>query len=214
MTDLYDWDRLGEVPARQGIYAWYYRLSLSASDLRHCQQALGGEQDKSSNRTLVRELLDTSIFQYLAPGNYVAECSGDLMPRYQGNLEFISGITDSYIDKIVANPSILDDIRRTLATLGTFFSAPLYIGMSRNLYNRIASHHRIISSEVAPGPRFDIDFPGDWSPEERSFANEVRTRALGPNRLSVAVKATPDISNPTDIEYLLNRISYPVFGSR
>lgn len=217
MTASFDWESLSQAPAAPGVYAWYLDLALPQADLAAAEAAIVDAHragDKRAARRAARSLLETTISNYFSELPYDAQIWGPLKPAYRGRLEFQTNWDPSFLDALASDPTCLRTLRALLPRLAPAFVAPLYIGMSGNLQARLAQHKYHIGRDVQVGPRVESEFPEGWSEQERSFATEVRARAIPVHRLFVQVETAPETFPPRHIEYLLNRICYPVYGRR
>lgn len=203
---------LETAPLSAGIYAWYFRPQFPRADIDACAQALAAATSRQERRAAVLELLQTTILQYVREAAYDAAVSGDLKPTYQGQLEHVQDIGPSVLDQYAANLTVFDEVRGALERTAIGFMSPLYIGKSSHLRERLLQHKAAILEDVRPGPRVESE---DLQAVDavQAFASEVRRRAIPPSRLLVVTRGV-NSGNEQLVEYLLNRICYPVYGRR
>ena len=155
------------------------------------------------------ELLKDSIFSRFQETSYEVHLKGRLKANYQGHVEHIPTISQSLINRIIESPSTLWSIREILLSAAPNFSSPLYIGMSDTLGTRLRSHKALIERYRT---KIDGDLLGDFEEIEKdhSFAKEVVIRQLHSELLFVCIEQIDD--HFVDIENILNRINFPLFG--
>jgi hypothetical protein len=213
---LYSWPEIDEVPAQAGIYAWYYKHTLTDHDINALTGELAALQAGPSEEAmaLVRRFLETHLFEAFVEEPYEAVIRGPLKPGYEGLLHNIPHISPGLVERIVADPGRLKALKKVLEGAIPEFASPIYIGMSDSLNRRLRWHQRLIAIYKEAGGHPGPDLPA--TPLERSdhsFARQVARRGFNVSRLVVAVRlieAAGDIH--LDAENILNRINYPLCG--
>lgn len=215
------WDQLSEVPEQAGLYAWYYKLNLRKRDILAAKSSLSDIAAADvppavaghNRRGVIRRLLET-LLRAVGETDYWATLSGDLKRSYSGTLQSSIDLSDQYVDQIAQDPDILDSLRSVLPGMSVHFLPPLYIGISGNLRRRILQHRKLMEPHRSMQPRVELHEDSDLTEGERAFALEVRRRRLTTNDLLVVTKVLPDTADPRVVEYLLNRITNPIYGVR
>lgn len=110
---------------------------------------------------------------------------------------------------------------QNLQKLCVAFAPPLYIGISKNLGQRLKAHRRqlldeFFSGEIRDDP--DIGFESD-SEEESSYfakrvAREMRRFGVTPEELYVKCLVAPDARTLRPLEKVVNRMFLPAYGRR
>lgn len=207
----YEWAEIGRVPQVPGVYAWYYRPEITEFDLQGAVAALSGTADIAERRTIVREFLDRTLLQFFHEEPYSATIRGALKPKYEGELVHMQALSDSLVDRVASEPERLHTIKTVVESSAPHFASPLYIGMSERLGERLATHKALITRYRDSG-RAASAFASDESGDS-TFAVQVCKRRIAPNRLFVVTRPIHTAGNRyVDIENLLNRIHYPLFG--
>lgn len=210
--ETFTWARLNEAPEAPGVYAWYVRLFLGEADLRSFEQSVIEQRDRrpSGGRPdlVVSEMLERHFFHPFQETAYKVRLDGPLKPKYRGQLEHEPSSSEQLVERLVENPSRLRQIAGVLNQAAPFFTAPLYIGMAKNLRSRLLKHKSLINDFA--------DHPGSVSSDEGSagFARQVVAREFNPTQLFVVCIPIEGIEQQeqVDLENILNRINFPIFG--
>lgn len=209
-TRALSWSEIDLAPEGPGVYAWYSRLVISKADLddvvgRVAAAKLHSEQSAYEE---VRRALDKFIFGPYRESPYKVSLRGQLKPRFTGEVEHEPPKTDTLVARLVQDPERFRAVAGVLRTAAPWFTAPLYIGMAAGLRSRLKQHKsKIIELR-------DTRISSDASDaSEAGFANQVVARNFDPTNLFVHV-AEMQVENTeyNDIENILNRINYPIFG--
>lgn len=214
-VEFLPWATLGDAPNEPGLYAWYFRPRLAASAVDGLIATIEDEDNVGTEAagTRIRAFLDSQLFTRLRAPPYTASLSGPLRPAYEGQIEMRSAISDSLVQRLAAEPKRLHGIAAALADMAPHFASPLYIGMARRLRDRLGQHKQRILDIVQAQAELGGQGPGeDGGSAEASFAREVVRRGIPYTALWVAVGRLPAASEPVDIENVLNRLNYPLFG--
>ena len=208
----YMWSELANVPATAGVYAWYYRLAITDFDLEKAIADISSLRDADSSGAAhaARELLDERLFRYFREAPYQASVQGPLKPTYHGPLEHAFEVSEGLISRIVENPDRLRNIRDVLKASAPMFASPLYIGMSIDLRARLCRHRALIEKyRIA-----NMNQAPQTKDNDAGFAWQVAQRKIAPDRLFVYTHSTDteDENIALDIENILNRLFYPIFG--
>ena len=210
-TERYEWAEIVNVPNKPGVYAWYYRLELTKLDLEKTIDEIQSNRengDKEQVKKMVQTFLDKRIFQYFQEDPYKVLVRGPLKPYYEGELRHNPSPSDALIDRIIEDPDRLRTIKEVLEASSPELASPLYIGMSKNLGRRLEQHRRLIDKYREN--RLET-YSGES--QDQNFAFQICQRNILPTRLFVAVRIINGPDNRyVDIENILNRIHYPLFG--
>lgn len=207
----YSWLEIDHAPETTGVYAWYSRLQISRADIEAVitsVQAEISQGDDSRAKAVVERALDRFIFGPYRETPYRVELRGQLKPRYGGEVNHEPSRSDSLVDRLVKQPERFRTIANVLASVAPGFTAPLYIGMAVNLRSRLRTHKRRITELRDNGVSPNTDDLSD-----AGFATQVARRGFEPTHLFVMIAEVPvDTTEHNDIENILNRINFPIFG--
>lgn len=212
---IYSWENIHTTPCSCGVYAWYYSLPLRDTDIFKLIENL--KSDSKRAKTLVTEFLQMFLFQPILEEPFNAIIKGPLKPTYEGKLVSLPTITLDLIDRIVADPKRLWTLKNVLDVSVPEFASPIYIGMSKNLNDRLSKHKKLIKHYKDNKDTNEVNMNSDLlkieNNRDQSFAFEVFSRGLSENKLSVAIRLiNVDENEHVDIENILNRIIYPLCG--
>jgi hypothetical protein len=218
-SELLGFDEVHQAPALAGLYAWYYRINLSESDIQRCIQTVEAAPAIDDKRRCLEAFLTTFVFAFCRERPYSLVATGPLKPTYKGSLNHELHLSASMLDKLAANPHGLHDLKATLLKAVPCFASPIYIGLAKNLRERLGVHKRLIeklrNDKFTESFKMEADPPSiDEEPEDHSFAQDaVLMRRLNPTFLYVEVLPMAlDKSQLHPIENILNRINYPLCG--
>lgn len=205
-----NWSEIDLAPETPGVYAWYSRLVISKADIdaivkRVNEAKLSGE---SKAREEVEDALDRFIFSPYRETPYQVALRGQLKPKFSGEVAHEPSRSESLVGRLAANPERFRAISDILRTAAPWFTAPLYIGMAINLRSRLKQHrNKIVELRDLQGSGSIDDFA------EAGFANQVVARSFDPTNLFVHIaEVNVDTGEHNDLENILNRINYPIFG--
>lgn len=213
---LYLWPDIEETPDETGVYAWYYRHTLSDFDINKLVtdlKALAPNSAKDASARVV-DFLQSHLFGIFVEEPYDALLRGPLKPTYQGKLINSPNISKDLVERIMAEPTRLWTLKKVLEEAVPEFASPIYIGMSVRLNVRLRRHKRLIERyKAAAGRPLDEDPVNAQDRNDHSFAREVVRRGFSTNGLVVSVRVI-DASESVhvDAENILNRINYPLCG--
>lgn len=205
------WTEIDQVPETCGVYAWYAKLVISTADINSVIESVTLAKTTSlyDARQVVESALDRFVFNPYREAPYRVQLRGALKPRYGGDVSHEPSKSENLIERLVAEPERLRKVAEVLATAAPGFTAPLYIGMAANLRTRLRTHKRKIT---------ELRDVGQMSPDgtealEAGFANQVVARGFDPTNLFVVVADVDvDTGAHNDLENILNRINFPIFG--
>lgn len=221
--EKFDFSKLHKVPEGPGVYCWYGTKKLTKPDWQ-------------SNYEDFEGYLIDSCHQY-RPGRLKATLESQFGLRWNEDLKEVSTMTTKFdlkqfhLDEELRVDEDVDlkatDTQRLIAEAlnlcEPIFSAPIYIGHSRNLRNRVDQH----KNELSDLEDSHCD-PDDYADSKgKSFAERCFGARFSPTNLSVYVLSLEklcselDISAPSTaelkkiscyIEHLLNRKYRPLLG--
>lgn len=208
-VQTFTWPKLHDAPDGPGVYAWYVRLFLGEADLKSFEAEVGEAKASGADAgAIVEGMLERHFFHPFQENPYFVKLSGALKPRYSGSLAHEPTRSEGLIRRLSEHPERLRPIAQVLGRAAPFFTAPLYIGMAVNLRSRLLQHKKLIT-------QFS-DNPGVVVGEEgmAGFARQVVQRGFNPTHLFVACIPIGNIENDeqVDLENILNRINFPIFG--
>lgn len=206
------WNQIkkGNIPDKPGVYAWYYKYTISKAEILNLESDLAEADTVIAKRKLIEAFFRRVVFEKFDEEPYLAKITGKLKPNYTGSLVQDFTIANSFIDKILEEPKAIYDIRDQLNDFDISFSSPLYIGMAGDLLDRILQHRdAIIDAKSSQAQEYDWGGVAD----DGNFAKRFTSRKLNSTNLYVVFKeieSENSIHNP--MEYILNRINYPLLG--
>lgn len=207
----YSWLEIDQAPETTGVYAWYSRLEISRADIDSIikeVQTNKARGDEAHARITLKRALDQFVFGPYRETPYRVELRGALKPRYEGEVNHEPSRSESLVDRLAQQPERFRMMADILTSVAPGFTAPLYIGMAVNLRVRLRRHKRRIIELRDHGRSPTSDDLAD-----AGFASQVAARGFEPTNLFVMIIEVPaDTSEHNDIENILNRINFPIFG--
>lgn len=204
------WSEIDLAPETPGVYAWYSRLVISKADIEGIVKRINEAKllGEARAREEVEDALDRFIFSPYRETPYQVTLRGQLKPKFSGEVSHEPTRSDSLVGRLSANPERFRAISDILKTAAPWFTAPLYIGMAINLRSRLKQHrNKIVELRDLQG-HGSID-----EVAEAGFANQVVARNFDPTNLFVHIaEVNVDTGEHNDLENILNRINYPIFG--
>lgn len=204
------WSEIELAPETPGIYAWYSRLVISKADIEGIIKnvQIAKEESDAKAQAVVEDALDRFIYSPYRETPYQVSLRGQLKPKFSGELLHEPSKSDSLISRLALNPERFRTIAEVLRSAAPWFTAPLYIGMAINLRSRLKQHrNKIVELRDLQGIA-SID-----EATEAGFANQVFARNFDPSNLFVHIaEVNVDTGEHNDLENILNRINYPIFG--
>jgi hypothetical protein len=206
---ILDWAHLQDAPEAPGVYAWYVRMFLGDADLREFEEQIDAAREQEERpESVVLQMLQRHFFHPFRENAYSVRLSGALKPRYAGELMHEPTQSEDLLRRLAEQPARLRRISDMLGKAAPLFTAPLYIGMASSLRSRLGQHKRLIKQLS--------ESPGALASDEGAsgFARQVVNRGFIPNQLFIAYLPLPDIlgDEQVDLENILNRINFPIFG--
>ena len=204
------WTEIELAPDSPGVYAWYSQLIISKADIEQIIAKVEAAKKKGEQaaQSEVKVALDRFIFNPYRESPYRVQLRGPLKPRFSGDIDHEPSKSDTLMARLVQNPERFRTIAEILTNAAPWFTSPLYIGMAANLRSRLRTHKNKI-----------IEFRDKWGgsviqdPGDAGFASQVVGRGFDPTNLFVHVaEVHVDSGEHNDIENILNRINYPIFG--
>jgi hypothetical protein len=204
------WSEIDTAPETSGIYAWYAKLSISKADINEAIHRISSAKALGAigAREEVDRILEKFIFGPYRESPYEVLLRGQLKPKYGGEISHEPTKSESLISRLVENPERLGIIADVLKIASPSFTAPLYIGMATNLRKRLKQHSTKISELREFRNSSEI-----LDTTEAGFAKQVAARNFDPTNLFVQItEISADSTEHNDLENILNRINYPIFG--
>lgn len=204
------WSEIDLAPETPGVYAWYSRLVISKADIDAVINRVreAKQQGEIQARAEVEDALDQFIFSPYRETPYQVALRGQLKPKFSGEVIHEPSKSDSLVGRLASNPERFRTVSEVLKTAAPWFTAPLYIGMAINLRSRLRQHrNKIVELRDLQGHGSIDDIA------EAGFANQVVARNFDPTNLFVQIaEVSVDTGEHNDLENILNRINYPIFG--
>lgn len=216
LNELFSFERVPDVKALPGLYAWYLRIRVGRSNI-------GSPQNFSNALKKITEQIRHPILAMQLDGNFNMNMKGKLKHIWYGHNDH--PFTENF-QEMLNHPEERELISNILDLAVPLLSGPLYIGVSKNLQQRLQIHTRLIEKyskeqQEDNTPEAAVDSP-DSLQNDKDFADRIVDRNIDPNHLIVGVTYVyhPDLS-PDRIrkivettETLLNRIFYPILGKK
>lgn len=204
------WAEIDLAPETPGVYAWYSSLVISKADIEDVinRVRIARHESEAKARSEIEDALDRFIFSPYRETPYQVALRGQLKPKFSGEVLHEPGKSDSLVDRLASNPDRFRTVAEVLKSAAPWFTAPLYIGMAINLRTRLKQHrNKIVELRDLQGS-VAIDYAA-----EAGFANQVVARNFDPTNLFVHIaEVDVDTGEHNDLENILNRINYPIFG--
>lgn len=217
----YFWKEINAVPQdTAGVYAWYFSPEIPEYDIDFLVDSLERMMNSPTEQRhqLVRDFLDQHIFRFFLETPFRVELMGPLKPAYSGTASHKTAISQGLVERLAQDPSRFRTIKSVLLNTVPFLASPLYIGMAKDIGRRLRQHKRLIEAyrdNRLNRPQIS-SFSENETERDHGFAKEIAERAIPPSRLIVAVIGLPNSANcldeHVDIENILNRIHFPLFG--
>lgn len=204
------WSELDTAPETAGIYAWYAKLLISKADIYEAISRISSAKaiGAVAAREEVDRVLEKFIFGPYRESPYEVLLRGQLKPKYGGEVSHEPTKSESLINRLVESPERLGMIADVLRIASPSFTAPLYIGMATNLRKRLRQHGSKISELRELKNASEIS-----DSNEAGFAKQIAARNFDPTNLFVQIsEIATDSTEHNDLENILNRINYPIFG--
>lgn len=205
------WSEIEQAPNSPGIYAWYSRLEISRADIEQVIRKINTAKlaGDAQARAEVEDALDRFIFNPYKEAPYQVSLRGQLKPKYDGEVSHEASKSESLILRLMDNPERFRAMAKILKLAAPWFTAPLYIGMAIDLKVRLRQHRDKIVElrDQSQGQSTTANVA------DAGFANQVVARNFDPTNLFVHIaEIDVDTSEHNDLENILNRINYPIFG--
>ncbi|MGK8171064.1 GIY-YIG nuclease family protein [Pseudomonas aeruginosa] len=204
------WSEIEQAPEGPGVYAWYSKVVISRADIDAVIKSVNVAQQEGAAqaRAVVEGALNSFIFGPYQETPYQVTMRGQLKPKFIGEVLHEPSKSDSLVERLATDPERFRVIADVLRNVAPWFTAPLYIGMAKNLRARLKQHRNKIVElrDLHGGGGRDIV-------AEAGFANQVVARNFDPTNLFVHIaEVNVDSGEHNDLENILNRINYPIFG--
>lgn len=215
-VELFEFGKVPDAKAKPGLYAWYIKITLGKSNM-------GSPQDFSKALKRITEQVCYPPLAMQLEGHFNLKMEGDLEHIWYGHdkqpftKKFRNLLDHREERELISN--ILDQAVPLL-------TGPLYIGVSKNIQQRLQTHTRLIQKslkksqeDVASGLPIDSI---ESMQMDKNFADRIVERNINPNHLVVGVTyvSHPNLSmerireTVETAENLLNRMFYPILGRK
>jgi hypothetical protein len=198
-------------PTGTGVYAWYSSIYIGKRDLETFENEVKERRAQPEQAMqYVNEALDALIFKRYQEDDYNVTIRGALKPKYEGTARHMPSAPKTLVSRLIEQPDRLTLIAEALGNAAPYFTAPLYIGMAQNLRDRLMRHKSMIDVQLDQTRSKVVTDFGDG---DAGFAKQVVARGFDPMSLFVYVQEL-DVKNneQVDLESILNRINFPIFG--
>jgi hypothetical protein len=212
--------QVANIPDLPGLYAWYYRPAAISRQVTV----------KTLSRFLARESRVRTVVSYRYGMQLISESRGEvcLGAEEQSASEAVSAAfenAEAFMQWFFKSPQFVQ------------FSRPVYIGIAKNLYNRVYGQHFIslieywdddsrVSRFISANPEASVQDVMNSLDLPHSFALEARVRGISSVDLMVSILPTDSIplaigsDNASEslirrsLERFLQLLSDPVCGRR
>ena len=207
----YEWRDLATALEEPGVYAWYSNLFVSTADVDQFEQTVIEMRTKGGNvLEYIQERLDQLIFRRYREDNYQVQLTGALKPRFSGEALHQPTLSPGLLERLAEDPTRFRQIAEALSGAAPAFTAPLYIGMAKSLRERLMKHKTLIERLLDSRSNRGVSEIDDG---DAGFARQIVARRFDPTNLFVHVRVVNVKSNEqVDVENILNRINFPIFG--
>lgn len=215
LGNLLSYEKVPDVETKPGLYAWYLRIKLGRKNIE-------SPQDFLTALKKITERLCYPVLGMQLEGHFNMLLKGDLRHIYYGHDGNPFPKTFKSMIASREEREVLNDILELAVPLLT---GPLYIGVSRNLQQRLQEHTRLIHKFSIEDQEDTLDNPVDGlesMENDKNFAARIIERKIDPNHLAVGVAYVDNPSLPIarirkiaeNTETLLNRLFYPILGRK
>ncbi len=219
---LLSFGELPAVEAKPGIYAWYLRIVPGKSNIKSSDNFV-----KALKR--INEQLCYPTLAMQLRGHFSMKLNGDLRHIWYGHDERPFSKKFEEVLNQIEEREIVSEILESVVPL---FTGPLYIGVSKNLQQRLRGHTQLIQKYrkeyQEQTEHLDVETPNNSVDSklalqnDKNFAQRILERKIDPNHLAVSITyvSHPQLSDERLIETikvtetLLNRMFYPILGRR
>lgn len=210
---------LNQVPEVPGCYSWYYRLELASRDIQACLQQVGQAESPEAKNAIIEAFLRQRLFKPYTETPYRVSLQGRLKPPYEGEVHNQFRISSSLVQRIAEEPERLLKLKALLFESVPIFASPIYIGVAKDLRQRLLRHKSLIEKFVnaAAIGASELDTeeePDEEAAKDHSFAREVASMRKFSTANLVVYTFSIEIDEHLryDLENVLNRINYPLCG--
>lgn len=216
---LFAFKEISDVEVRPGLYAWYLKMHLTENNISSAENILEA----------LRRLSSESRYPDLE-----IQLVGHLSLDLRGSLEHVwyghdDNTYSGLLKEVVEQPEERRVLYNIFNSAVPLLTAPLYIGISRNVQGRLLTHKKLMRSyqektaeaESALKAVVPVDDP-EALRQDMNFARRVIERGIDPSHLVVGVIYVDQRRVPQQrvrraieaAETLLNRIFHPILGRR
>lgn len=206
---MYHWSQISSINENPGVYAWYYKTKISKKDANELVNKIQNknEEEFDKKKKIVKNFIKNNVTRYFNKNDYYAKIEGSLKPTHEGKLEHKSNLNDSLIKSIAEKPKKIFDLKREIEDVSPKMTSPIYIGKAKNLKERLEEHKRLIRKKR------NVEKNEHTENRDEDFAVRVNKRSMRHDFLYVSVKKVKR-GIEKEVESILNRISFPIYGRR
>ena len=213
---LFAFEEVSDVDSKPGLYAWYLRIKP-------------GKRNIESSKNFLEAL--ERITEQICYPTLTMQLQGHLNMKLQGDLRHIwYGHDENQFSpqfrEILNQPEEREILGQMLELAVPLLTGPLYIGVSKNLRQRIRRHTQLIQSYRQEYQEDTTEYHAidgeDSLQNDKNFAQRIVERDIDSNHLVVSVVyvSHPHLSTERirkaigTTEALLNRMFYPILGRK
>lgn len=238
----FDYDGVHRAPESPGVYAWYAQVTAGLADWRRVpdeeQQCDLGERNLRNLLLSHSRKFNPPAFDVTATTSFELEWKGQISPELAGSIDRrLSDPEEEGLDpeekrrrQEIRRPFRSERARATLVKLlrhaTPFFSAPIYIGTSHNLRERLLRHTQrinLFAEAIAREPEKRDLVVESIRSGRTDFAARVTAMGFAPEQLEVYVLDAKQVAEgewtkddltalAAALEWLLNRWHRPIAG--
>ncbi len=218
--ELFAFEEVSDTNREPGLYAWYLRIRPGKSNIESPEDFL------KALKRITKQIRYPTLPMQLQ-GHLNMKLKGDLSHIWYGHDE---NSFSPQFQEILNRSEERELLGQILELTVPLLTGPLYIGVSKNIRQRLQRHTRLIR-KYRQEPQEDTtqDLPIEMEDDsedslqnDEDFAQRIVGRGINPNNLVVGVVYVSHPQFSTErirkaietIETLLNRIFYPILGRK
>lgn len=152
---LLSFNELSDVAPKPGLYAWYMKLQIGKGN------AKTSEDTKEALYKIAESICYPNLDMYLK-GHLKLQMKGDFRHLWYGHDE---NKHSGGLVKVIDNSDGREILNEILEAAVPLLSNPLYIGVSKDLKSRLATHKKLIEPVCSYFRRFSAELTGSRKSE-------------------------------------------------
>ena len=213
---LFAFEEVPDVDPEPGLYAWYLRIRPGRRNIESPENFL------EALKRITKQIHYPTLTMQLQ-GHLNMNLEGDLRHLWYGHDK---NQFSSQFQEILNHPEEREILGQILEVTVPLLTGPLYIGVSKNLQQRIRRHTQLIQRYRQEHQEDTTEYHAiddeDSLKNDKNFAQRIVERDIDSNHLVVSVVyvSHPHLSTERirkaigTTEALLNRMFYPILGRK